>query len=114
MDLVYRCSSNCESQEVRERGDWNKEIKKRTVNYSDSPVMAAPALFIVSPNLSAIGLFPSSLSKLLKHCIVTNMSSIPVQEHLRSFITVTVGPLTYPKEEEGNHVMQRTVRESEY
>ena len=29
MDLVYRCSSNCESQEVRERGDWNKENQRK-------------------------------------------------------------------------------------
>ena len=43
----------------------------------DVMVMAAPALLMVSPNLSVIGRVSSSSFRLLKHCIVTNMSSIP-------------------------------------
>ena len=56
---------------------------KAKKSVSDVMVMAAPALRIVIPNLSVIGFFSSSSLRLLKHCIVTNMSSIP--KHYKTF-----------------------------
>ena len=62
---------------------------KKSVN--DVMVMAAPALLMVSPNLSGKGLNCSSGSRLLKHCMETNMSSMPMPR-MRKGIMLWRGP----------------------
>ena len=65
-------------------------IPKAMKSVMEVMVMATPAWDIVAPSLSTTGLPASPAESVLRHCTITNMSSMPMPS-MRKGMTVWAG-----------------------